>query len=546
MNSVKSVPTDWSNSGEQLTRYWLFCTIVALALSFSLHLLFFTILRLPDTVFLGSLTNPDDFSVYLAAMRQGGEGNWLFQVTFTPEPIQPKLTYLPYMLLGRLAAALNAANASVFHLARGLGGFLTLWAVYYWLRLARLDAGIVKDSFVLIALGGGLGWLFLLFGVISPDLGVAEWTVFLSLAYAPHFIMAIGAEILIFIGLLQIGQRDNPQAQLRLTTLTLTGAMGIALLYPFEAAPIMLIIALFSLDRLWRNGHTALSQLWPAVLPTILLLFWSGYYALIARADPYWETTHVAQNVIPSPDLFALIGGLGLPGILAAITAAKAVANWRQSSRFVRVAVIWFGVNLIFLYLPVPFQGRFSLGLYVPTAVLAVIGLHQHLLPWLIRRYPHKDQKRLATLLRYGLIVPSLLATFTALSVYFLAVQQLPQYFWRPTAEVTAGEWLAAHSDESALILTSVRTGNYLPRVVSGRVFQGHVYTTVDLESKEKLVNQFFDESTSDEWRRDFLQQWEISHIYYGQFEKRLGPMPDNLPVVKLYDQDDILIFRLE
>jgi hypothetical protein len=483
MNSVKSAPSGRSIWGEQLTRYWLFCTIVALALSFSLHFLFFTILRLPDAVFLGSLTNPDDFSVYLAAMRQGGEGNWLFQVTFTPEPIQPKLTYLPYMLLGRLTAALNAANASVFHLARGMGGFLTLWAVYYWLRLARLDSGIVKDSFVLIALGGGLGWLFLLFGVISPDLGVAEWTVFLSLTYAPHFILAIGAEILIFIGLLQMGQQ-----QLRPVMMTLAGAIGIALLYPYEITPVIAIITLFSLDRLWRHGRAALSQLWPAVLPNILLLLWGGYYALIARADPYWETTHVAQNVIPSPDLFALIGGLGLPGILAAITAAKAVANWRQSSRFVRVAVIWFGVNLIFLYLPVPFQGRFSLGLYVPTAVLAVIGLHQHLLPWLIRRYPHKDQKRLATLLRYGLIVPSLLATFTALSVYFLAVQQLPQYFWRPTAEVTAAEWLAAHSDESALILTSVRTGNYLPRVISGRVFQGHVYTTVDLETKEVLV----------------------------------------------------------
>ena len=47
--------------------------------------------------FAGILVNPYDGQSYLAKMRQGFDGNWLFHLTYTPEPHEGVYIYLFYL-----------------------------------------------------------------------------------------------------------------------------------------------------------------------------------------------------------------------------------------------------------------------------------------------------------------------------------------------------------------------------------------------------------------------------------------------------------------
>ena len=70
-----------------------------------------------DHTFSGVLFNIEDANQYLSAIRQGTEGNWLYQVRFTPELHQAGPLYLPYTGLGQIAGGLGLSPQLVFHLA---------------------------------------------------------------------------------------------------------------------------------------------------------------------------------------------------------------------------------------------------------------------------------------------------------------------------------------------------------------------------------------------------------------------------------------------
>ena len=139
------------------------------------------------------------------------------------------------------------------------------------------------------------------------------------------------------------------------------------------------------------------------------------------------------------------------------------------------------------------------------------------------------------------LAVPSIFA-FMGMSVRRTAF--FPEQYFLAENEIAAANWLAENSDRANLILAGNRMGNYLPRLIQGRVFLGHYYTTVDSDRKAELARQFFDADTPDAWRAAFLAEWEISHIYYGYYESQVGPPPD-LPGWKvIYNFDNVIIYE--
>ncbi|MGB9593373.1 MAG: hypothetical protein ACPL7R_04465, partial [Anaerolineae bacterium] len=71
-------------------------------------------------VFTGVLYNPWDGHSYLAKMRQGWEGRWLFHLPFTEEPHDGALVFTFYLALGHTAQVLGLSLPLTFHLARVL------------------------------------------------------------------------------------------------------------------------------------------------------------------------------------------------------------------------------------------------------------------------------------------------------------------------------------------------------------------------------------------------------------------------------------------
>ncbi|HJW84125.1 MAG TPA: hypothetical protein VJ754_07460 [Anaerolineae bacterium] len=501
----------------------------------------------PDgKVFTGGLVNPDDVSAYIAALRQGADGDWLYQPTFSPETITPRLTYLPYMLAGKLFHIAGGAPTLWFHILRIVAGSLALLGVVFWVRQCLPDQRTQRTAWFLVVFGGGMGWLFVPFLVadpaLLPDLYTPEWTTIMALLGLPHFALGLSLQA-VLLGC-AIRMTTTPRG-LRWAIGAALAALGLGLTYPFNILVVVIVIGVYLIVlaarsrrvpwRAWLHGALVLA-------PLALLSF---YYGITSRSDPYWDLLYVANNVIPPPPVGGVLIGFGLIGMLAAL----GVWRWLQHTNNWLVP-IWMIVNLVALYLPVTFSGRFAFGLIVPVATLAAVGLEHVVLPWLQRtrffdRFarltptPYDSLRRIVILLTIPSTLVVVLSTLRTVTVQ----RDFPYYL--PAGELQAVQWLAEHTQKTDLTLAYYPIGNYLPRVIDGKVFLGQRFLTLHLDDKLEMLEQFWHAGASPEWRAAFLREWGITHIYQGQYERGLM-MGEVIPPGKIvYQRNGVTIYRV-
>ena len=121
--------------------------------------------------FTGLLFNPQDGNSYIAKMRQGLEGSWLFRLPYTPESQDGAPVNLIFLFLGHVARWIGLPLIVVYHLARAFGGAAMLVMLYVLASRVTDDLYERRAMFLLAALGSGLGWLVVFFGYRSVDLG---------------------------------------------------------------------------------------------------------------------------------------------------------------------------------------------------------------------------------------------------------------------------------------------------------------------------------------------------------------------------------------
>lgn len=534
---------------QQLKRIYVFWPWMLLSLGLTIAPYVWVVQTTPEGYqFLGSLINTGDLSVYLSAIRQGADGAWLFDATFTPELITPKISHTFYLAIGRFANLFQLDSLLVFHGSRVLAGLLLLCVVAIWLNFLEIDTA-VSDAFFLIFLSGGWGWLAFRMGWVLPDVHVAEWTPFLSIFHAPHFTLGIVSEILIMTALLMV--RLPSSRYLWAIGLGIGGGFGLSLVYPYRIIPVGLAIGVYVLLETGWNWRQNLHLLHTAFWSLAVLGGMSVYYGIVARTDPLWEVTNVAQNRIPSPNPLESFLGLGLVGLLALPVGRIILAKgWKPLPIGIRLCLIWFGVGAFCLYLPVSFQGRFSLNMYLPLAVVAAWSLHHSILPRLElmlgnddRQSPSPVTANRVALYHKAILFFAFPTILMSLNLIIFRPGLLPEYYFIANPEVQAAEWLAHHGQQKDLVLAGPQMGNYLPRYFSGRVFVGQYYITVDSEHKIELVEQFFDPMTTAAWRSAFLQEWGIDYIYYGEYESKMGPFPDLDNWVIVYENDGVQVY---
>lgn len=501
------------------------------------------------TVFTGALLNPDDVGVYVSAMRQGAAGNWLYHFTYSPEPWQPRLMLLPYLLLGKLTGLWAEPTVFWLQVWRLLAAALALGAVGVWLRAVFAGrAQRQRTGWWLTLIGSGVGWLAVLFvgadARLTPDIGLAEWSPLLALFNTPHFALGLGLELLAFASLLRLERTGQWR------WVAAAGATGVlsGLTYVYHLAVlglamgILLAWRLLAARRAGQQDRAILIKLGLAAAPLAPLL---AYYALGGQDDPYWLQYTRVVHVIPPPSPLGLLIGLG--GLLP-----LAVAGWRRWRAEGGAATLpaWALAAVLALYAPgIQYSGRFALGLVVPVAALAAVGLESWLLPafraWRKGSGDEEAARGSATLRRVVLL---LLAPSTLMSWLLLFKGPLTQPtfpFYLPEADVRAAAWLGERAGTADLVLAYYPLGNYLPRVYDGKVFMGQAHFTTDLEEKLALYDAFWDGTLSPEARAAFLGDWGITHVFAGSFEgppERLEGMPG---LTLRYEVDGVRVYEV-
>jgi len=478
------------------------------------------------THYTGLLLNHFDGESYYAKMQQGARGDWLFHLAFTPEPHQGAFIFLFYLALGHLAAWLRLPIPLAYHLARAAAGLFLLLVAYRFIARFFDRIPTRRIAFLLLCFSAGFGWLLAPLGVTTADLWVVEGFTFLSILTNPHFPLAIGLMLLLFLKALE-PRHSLPH---------LLGVAGLGLLLavvqPFAVPILFAVLAVYLAILSWRERH----------LPRLHLLVSSAamagaapltlYDFYVSRANPALAAWS-AQNLTPSLPPWDYALGYGLVLLLAAGGVAIALRRRQPTDLFL---LSWVGTAILLLYLPFALQRRFITGLHVPLVLLAALAVEQILHPRLRarRRRP----------------VTGLLIGFTALTNLFVplvAVIGVAQ--GRPPLvmsgdEAAACTWLRQHTAWTDTVLAPVASGQFIPAWAGNRVVYGHPFETIEARAKEAEVVRFYTPGTDAATRRALLERYRVRYLL------TLSAIPDLDPVmvglVPVWSQGEATLYRAE
>jgi hypothetical protein len=496
-----------------------------------------------ERVFGGFVYAVEDCYSYLAKMRQGAEGAWLFHIAYTPEPHPGALFFLFHLLLGKVAAnaalgslpvgALTSRMVLVYHLARCIFGLGLLLTVYRFVSTFTERLLVRRLAWVMITFGGGLGWLLVFlgrsnwFGSLPLDFILPEGFTFLVLYAFPHIALA---RTLLLWGLLSLltawwitpapGQRSGSPAggvPSRLRTIgwgLVTGLLWLAMgiIIPFYVAVAwaiagasLIVLALRERRLPWAEAYATCAA---GLLSAPIML----YSAWRFTSDPVYAAW-AAQNQVLSPHPLHYLAAYGVPLGLAAF----AVRDAWLSEKPTWLTLAWVGVVPLLIYLPFNLQRRLVEGVQAPLSLLAAMGFTK--IANLKSSIPDLREKTLTGILLLILLPTNAIVVAGSIG----ALKGRPGPIFRDRGEIAALEWLSERGAPSEVVLASYQTGNYLPARVHARAFVGHGPETVRAAEKKALVARFFDATTDDLWRRELLGAYGVDYVVWGPAERRLG-----------------------
>jgi hypothetical protein len=469
----------------------------------------------------GFLFGVDDGYSYIAKMRLGARGDWLFTIRYTSEPHDGALLFFPYILLGKITGlfvdsrdpALATALAVTFQIARIAFGFLLILVTYRFVAFFLRRPASRMLALVLITLGGGFGWLLSLiglgdlFGSLPLDFYVPESYSFLILFGLPHLALARSGLLVGFLLLFRaLEEPDTPRVWLRSSVLAGLCWIVMGLCVPFYVAVLYVILGAWGLAAWLRERHFPWALFWRAASAGLVaspMLLYSA--AVFAASDVLRQWSN--QNLLPSPHPLHYVLGY-------VVIAVPAIWGWRWAWRKSEgqhglpylLLVTWIVIVPVLVYLPINVQRRLAEGVFVPLGILAVAGLR------LIS--PHRRTRRLARnlVVTLSLLTAALLwlgATFSALT------PDRPQF--RPKDELAALDALNTYAARDTVVLSSKESGNYVPARTDLKAYVGHGPETIDSEDKEELAEQFFAGTLDPNTKRDLLA--EVNFVFYGPLE---------------------------
>src|SRR6202165_1733180 len=488
--------------------------------------------------FAGFFFIADDATTYLAKMRQGADGSWLWNDPYTSEPHGGGFLFGFYLLFGHLAALLHLPLIATYHLARITGAIALVLAVE---RLCRrlLPPQQRNLALVLVILGSGVGFLAQAAGnpailgsrVEALDLHLPELSGWYSILAIPHFAWATALIVIALLGLLRIMEAPGWRP-LALTSLSL---IALTAIHP-QMIPVLGVIwvAYRGLLLLWgqRPSWRALAAESASFATTLPLL---GYNAWILFRDPtIAEWAHQWRQQAPGPVSLAL--SLGVP-LLAAIVGM--VVAWRRRDQGLALRLVWPPLVAVLLYLPnvANIQRRLLDALFVPIGILAAVGLGS-----LTGRLRRARARRIQAVLMTVCCMSS--AIVLAIALRFASGAFAEAYInddaWQ------AMQWLSAHHQAGDRALSAPAAGQLLPAWAGVQGFVGPYSAAPDSFPKIRNVSAILSPDEPDGALQNFLGTNRLTLLYWGPDEAAAGFHPDEHAYLHpVYRHGAVAIYRV-
>lgn len=537
---------------------WRFVTVTiifVLALT-SLPYVYGYVTAPPEKQFMGIMLDVPDHGQYFSWMRELTHAH-LSANKLTPEPNQPIFFNLLWWGLGRLGWWLGLSYPAMFQLLRLVGGTLFLLLAYRlcaWFLPNRL---MRRTAFLVIVLTSGFGWFLIIlkyvWGLADPPFPllvyIAEGNTFLGILGYPHFIAAA-----LYVFVFDLILRGQVKGQLRYAVAAGLVALFFGWQHAYDLVLVYGILGGYGLLMLLRDRRLPLYLIKSGLIVGLISCSPALYSVLLTKFDPIWEEVlaQFANAGVYTPNLLQLPILLGLAFLLALFTIIRdnplRLRNHPNNQLFL---LAWFLSNFLLIYIPTDYQIHMLNGWQIPIAILATQGLFNYIAPWVekvVKSNPALSAKSIQRGLALGLIIailPTNLYLFTWRFVE-LARHDYPYYLHKD--EVSALAWLEANSQPSEVALSSLTVGQYLPALTGMHAFLAHWAQTLDFFGKSAMVDEFFDQETSEARRQQILQQHHIDYVFYGPAERLLGGYnPGQSPLfVEVFTSPSTQIYRFK
>jgi hypothetical protein len=331
-----------------------------------------------EMTFSGMSTNIPDEASYLMWSRQHAAGALTVHNHMTTMPHDAIMPNPAWLCVGLISGATGMTGIAAYHTARAL--FSVCYLLLLWGLLKRITGRNVKawTAWVLIGLGGGIGWMELI-GVPVPS---ADWITELwswpSMLHYPHFALSLlltVAALRLWLKAADSNMPDSVQSRLTAVGSGLCLSM-LALVHPYTAFTLVFAGVLFY--GFWRFRMTkdqALTGKAVRPMPLIGLAALPGFAAMFiqARINPM-VAAWAQQNMMPSPPVWEYVAGFGLAGVAAAILTVRICRNKTPLHPAAAFAIFWIGSAMILAYADplVPFARRCVEGVHIAVVFLAV------------------------------------------------------------------------------------------------------------------------------------------------------------------------------
>ncbi|MGA9533826.1 MAG: hypothetical protein WBR18_13995 [Anaerolineales bacterium] len=494
------------------SRRWLWMYSGLLALATSLPLLLASQVSGDAWRFSGFLIAVGDGNTYIAKMLLGSTGDWLFRTPYTLIPQRGVLLYLPYILLGKLAAgrSLHDQLVGLYHLLRVMSIPLFVFATYRFVARYLPRESDRRLATFLATAGAGLGWLLLAFGgspgwdsiplsFISP-----ETFGFLATMTAPHLILARACLLFGLTAYLETQERQRASWAGQLWLL------ATFLVSPLTGATLIVVIGA---EQLYRLGIASRSGAWAVwwhgarltIRMALLSVPYVAYLAVIYLQDPFlhgWAT----QNRLPSPHLGYYAFAYGWLLVPAAFGVRE---MWTSRLKADLFPLIWLLLFPVLAYAPVGVQRRLIDGLWVALVTLTVLGLST-----LGERSRRKWQA--------AVVVLALPSTMILLVGSTRLASQPAEPAFLPADQVAVFEAMAESAQPGQVAFTDFSTANALPAWVPLRVPIGHGPESVDLAAMEQVVATFFGAPSTAE-RLAIAREYDVDWVVVSPAVRAMG-----------------------
>ena len=477
---------------------------------------------------------PTDYNFYLSRIREGLEGRWTSVERYTSEPHVGSLVHEMYVLMGRVGRWVRVPwhrAGDIYHVARIVLAIAFLALIAEFCKRSGAVQNFIGSpqqvffsliAFLLVITASSWSKIVYVEGVVRLGGYMPWWSVMDSLqriTFIPHLLA--GQALIIFL-LLGLTHLDIIKKSVNVVFLGFLGLL-LGMIFPPGLVFLYVLMGVYAL----LHGKGMVKFITPYLLVFLISMPSLVYLGLMTSVYP-WKRLVEVDIIRPLPfDYWEYIKAIGPMGPIGLMGLMWAFLK-REKVMYPAVAwvISWIGLLFVFKFIPAQSPLRFSEMIpHVPLGILAA---------YLFFEVGHLRKSFIIYHLSF--VIPIILILMGLLHMYssWLWQRDFVDHKIRATTPlVPTGSYVMYPLKDflsaivfiqdsvlrDAVILSETTAGNYIPVYSGNRVYVGHD-NTVRFESKKEEVKQFFSGIMSVSQAKVWLNEKEISRVYYGPQEQ--------------------------